>query len=1410
MVPTNCLNDDSIGPSVQGYRNDFDFTFEFEEIFLSVVPNTIFLILSVWRIVVLCWRPSIVDGVRLRYYKLAGFFIYVALKLANLIFIVTTKTYIRALPITSFGMSFVAGLSMLGLSFLEHSRSSRPSFIIETFLIFTILLDVTLARSLLLSARTSDEMITAQLFISATAWKIILIPLESWQKRLWLRSWDPKEHSPEETSGLLSLTTFSWLLSLLTAGYKNVLALPDLFPLDKTLDRTPLERMQGNKHGLDRLLGAIFAVPLLLPVAPRIALIGLLFCQPLLMEALLNYLHEPATDTTSKRGYGLIGATILIYLGISTTTSLYWYFHERFIFWLASAVYQKTVHARVSNRNNSAALTLMSTDIERIRVGLFWANPVQAALASWLLYERLGAAFVVPLVIIALCITASTLLARYVRPRQLAWMKQIEKRVSQTANVISNMKHLRISGIQGPIEATIHALRLDELRVGGSFRQLLIFSLGIAHTPILLAPVITFAVASRNLNVTTIFTSISYLLLLAEPLSTLFQLFPHVITSFACLQRIQAFLLEKSPPDFRDRETILSPPGEKGPLIPLIVQITDGSFGWNENEMILKSINVAIPPGLTVVIGPVASGKSTFCKALLGETSIAQGRTVIGINDSLGIGYCEQVPILWNTSIKRNIVGYSMNVDEPRYAAVIEATMLAYDFELLPQGDQTKIGSDGVCLSGGQKQRISIARAVYSQCDLVVFDDVLSSLDTDTQEHVFQKVFSPTGMLQARGASIVLCTHVYRHLRLANHIIALAADGTLAEEGSFDHIINSSNSAIPGISNSSEPRIIQELKVGSISKLGSGEHILPHRKSPTASADEHDAETSARAIHEIAVFRFYFGTIGKLPLLSYAFFGLAYASLSSLSNIWLKYWSEDVSSARPVHSTPFYICFYALFQSLSLGSLMVVASLGLIIIIRVSGASLHKAVLRAVFAASLSFLTRVIVNLFSQDTTLLDGALPNSLNASSILLTILYCIQRFYLRTSRQLRLLDLEAKGPLYTSFMDAIKGAATIRAFRWTDSAIQQNNSLVNNSQRPIYLLRWLTFVLSVVVAVIAIVVVTLSTQLRSNAGFVGASMVSLMSFGKTLSNLVEQCTLLETSIARLKSFSDSTPQENTFQEESLGEAIIPPDSWPTRGLIEIKGVSASHVGKSSFVLLLLRLLDPLPSDSNKIFIDGIPLRNIDRSALRQRVIALPQDPVFFPDGMSIRTNLDPFEAATEAECQAALEVVQLWKYTCDKGGLDAPFRSDVLSEGQKQLFSLARAVLRRRVRTQKLLAAAGNVCINFAESAAGNSDLELLSKTESPQISQHCGGIIILDEFSSSVDTKTEQLMQKILLSEFEHYTVIMVSHRLDIAMEFDKVMVLNRGQLVEMGVPRELMEQDDSWFKHLWTIGAGSSQ
>jgi ATP-binding cassette subfamily C (CFTR/MRP) protein 1 len=82
----------------------------------------------------------------------------------------------------------------------------------------------------------------------------------------------------------------------------------------------------GQKNGLAKALASTLAVPLLLPVAPRIALMGFAFCQPFLIEALLNYLEKSKSESPANKGYGLIGATILIYTGIPITTAFYWYF----------------------------------------------------------------------------------------------------------------------------------------------------------------------------------------------------------------------------------------------------------------------------------------------------------------------------------------------------------------------------------------------------------------------------------------------------------------------------------------------------------------------------------------------------------------------------------------------------------------------------------------------------------------------------------------------------------------------------------------------------------------------------------------------------------------------------------------------------------------------------------------------------------------------------------------------------------------------------------------------------------------------------------------------------------------------------------------------------------------------------
>lgn len=219
-----------------------------------------------------------------------------------------------------------------------------------------------------------------------------------------------------------------------------------------------------------------------------------------------------------------------------------------------------------------------------------------------------------------------------------------------------------------------------------------------------------------------------------------------------------------------------------------------------------------------------------------------------------------------------------------------------------------------------------------------------------------------------------------------------------------------------------------------------------------------------------------------------------------------------------------------------------------------------------------------------------------------------------------------------------------------------------------------------------------------------------------------------------------------------------------------------------------MLLRLLDPIPSSDLTLSIDGVPLAAVDRETLRQRLIAVPQEPVFLPNGTSFKFNLDPGNVATDAECQASLEAVDLWSFVADRGGLHGSLSADFFSLGQKQLFSLGRAILRRRV------------CLRQRQD--GPETASPASTAATIASGSDNGGVLILDEYSSSLDQATDKRMQQIIHDEFKHYTIVMVSHRLEMVMDFDKVVVLDTGRIVEDGVPKELVEQDGSRFRGLY--------
>lgn len=1059
--------------------------------------------------------------------------------------------------------------------------------------------------------------------------------------------------------------------------------------------------------------------------------------------------------------------------------------------------------------------------MERIQNGVqpihdIWANTGEAILACWLLYCQLGAAFAAPLIIVLLCALATAAVSRFAGPRMMSWTKHTEGRVKLTNAVVANLKPLKMSGLASFAAGILQRFRADEIQAGIGYRVVLLFSICNAFIPEYISPLATFAVVGRQLSLAEVFGSLSYLTLLSAPLSQLFQRVPMIMACLGSLKRIQDFLDKDKDEDYRIFGQSATPnAGEEG----VAISLSDVKVAWTRGKWQLNGLSFAVPSAqVTIITGPVACGKSTLCRALLGEATFTEG--VISFHqDQPRIGYCDQKAFLVNGSIRSNIIGFEP-FDSSLYDEVLETVMLKSDLRALPMADETQVGSNGVTLSGGQKQRVALARALYLKTDTYVLDDFTVGLDKPTADEIVRRLFGEAGFLARRKATVVWCTHSVQYLHLAKHIIALSPDGNILHQGGPDEILRDREVTLAlehDDSQNGNDDIGSELKLSDISPP----------KPPTD-------KSASRARTEASVYTHYFSSFGPSLIIGSIFAALAVGFFPNAGSVWLKFWADN-SFAMPgpiSHINAFYIGIYAAIQIAALATLITHVALVVIGMAKASGTALHLRAVQALMVAPLRFLTKtdqgVIVNYFSQDMNMVDMTLPGMLMNTSalamislgqaivialgtpfilyaypVLIIVLLRLSKYYLSTSRQLRLLELENKSPLYTQFADTVRGIASIRAFGWIGAYTAQNHQLMNDSLRPLYLLEmlsiWLTLLMKLIVAVIAVTVTVLVTQLpslRDRAGFVAAGFLALMRFGGMLNSVVQCWVQLETSLGavkRLKEFG-----ETAGSEDRVGEDLRPDEQWPKRGEIVVDGVDASYAeerfkdnpeeiglalkglalkvsagekvaivgrtgsGKSSLILLLLRLLDPTLETENNISIDGLPLRRIKRDTLRQRIIAMPQDMVFLAAGETFKAALDPYARASDEECMVALEEVGLLDTVKEAGGLDASIAKDTLSQGQRQLFSLAVAVLRARVREQ---------------------DGAL-------------GGVLLLDEVTSSVDRETEKTIMDVIDRVFKDYSVLAVTHSLESVMSFDKVFVMADGHVVKEGSPVSLIKDGEN--------------
>ncbi|GKU21471.1 unnamed protein product [Fusarium langsethiae] len=1346
--------DSTFGPTVPGIaecRGGFDFTVTFEESIFSLGPSCLIILLSVWRVSYLYSEGCKTRDSWLLKIKLLGFFVLVSLQATLLALFSKIDVPYGSVLISSATLQLLASILVGILSYQEHRHTIRPSFIISAFLFITLVLDTARARtqSLIPGSGVAGNVSTTLVVL-----KLLLVVAETQDKTSILLP-EYSKTSSELRSSLFSRAFFTWLFPVLSIGFKSVISSEDLPAINEKLSSQKLTSKVEERWNRRASIGVLslmidvfssFPKELCMVLLANLVQVGLNICQPFLIQRLVAFLDSP--NSSINLGYGLLGGFFCV--SITNALVIPWGFHysSRLMIMargaLVSMIYTKLLQLRGDNWTRMTAFNLVTADVETIvndswRLLEPWAHLLQIIIGTYLLYRQLGAVCCIPIIVI------------------------------------------------------------------------------FSYAPQSLAPLITFGAYSitklvtnqTNFSEATAVTSFSILNLVSIPAMQLLLAIPMGAQAIGCYGRIQSFLRSSEHPSdlisagINSFQATMTSSEEHtaGPETMIVLEPFKQPNDTIKEDLPAKTDQAVrfMPQGVIAITGPSGCGKSTLLRELLAfeESQLS------GVYPSNDIAYCSQTPWVFQGTVRDNIIGHS-ELDNTWYQSVIRICELHVDLDSMPKGDETDVGSGGSKLSGGQKQRISIARSLYSKKKRIIFDDVTSALDGHTTSSVINNLFSVNGILRSHKISTILVTHSSQILRLADQVFLMGQDGQMSDSGNYEDLVqrHSYLSEHHLTSSTQPPSTVVTVQAQEL-EASRGEY---------ESRLQVKLDDLQRKKGDWKSLMYYLSAVGWLGFFAFVAGTSAYVALNAVFGVWLVWWAEDTNGS---HGLGFWLGLYATWAVLiTLGVLATPVYFFTSLATKASHV-MHADLLKATMRAPISILTDTedrgsLVNRFSQDIRLCDWQLPFNILltlmaaigvaisavpyvaiGTPILTVVLYFLQKLYLRTSRQLRLLEIEQKAPIVSLFLDSIQGITTIQSFGWSSACVEKSYALLDVSQKPYYLLfcvqRWLILVLALIATVMESVVVGVAITLKTQVspGLVGLAAVHVTTLARSLSDLVMQWTEMETSlgaVSRIYRFTQETPEEGKHVEGATALS----ENWPPSGNITFENVSATYEssqdaphlaldsitftiragerigicgrtgsGKSSLMATLMQILPPY---QGRIFIDGTDISTIHPEDVRSRLNYVTQEPFLFDD--TIRENLNPWnDFYADDAMTLALEKVNLLKKIISLGGLDASLTSDTFSHGEKQLFCLARSLLRK-------------------------------------------SSILVLDEPTGHIDPITDTAVQEIIKSGFSAQTIIMIAHRLRSLLEFDTVIVLDHGRIREMGPPSALLEDGTSAFHALY--------
>ncbi|EJD02283.1 multidrug resistance-associated ABC transporter [Fomitiporia mediterranea MF3/22] len=833
-----------------------------------------------------------------------------------------------------------------------------------------------------------------------------------------------------------------------------------------------------------------------------------------------------------------------------------------------------------------------------------------------------------------------------------------------------------------------------------------------------------------------------------------------------------------------------------------------------EKPFELTDLKLHIPKGQFVaIVGRVGSGKSSLLQSLIGEMRKVNGEVVFGGS----VAYVPQTAWIMNATLRENVL-FGREEDEIKFQKIIQACSLQHDIDMLPNGVDTEIGEKGINLSGGQKARVSLARAAYSDSDIILLDDPLSAVDAHVGKAILDDCLL-NGPLANKTR--VLVTHALHVLAKTDYIYTMEG-GKITEEGTYQSLMKDGKEFA---------RLLEEFGANEETELVDTDEDVDVKGDssikPIQSPDEKKPQQQLMTEEErnigavpLTVYKKYLKYAGGIIWAPTIILLLALTQGASVgNNLFLGFWT---ASSIPNFSEGDYMGVYAAL-GIAQAIFSFITSFTFSLVGLYASLRLFKAALMGVLRSPVSFFDTTpmgrIISRLSKDQDTLDTQLSMTLfmlmlTFSNVFGTVAlvfytfpylgiifaplsvlyYLVSSFYRKSSVETKRLDSLMRSALYASYSETLTGLSTVRAYREQERFVESAEHGLDLENRAYYMTvsiqRWLSVRLDLFGNILILGIALFAAGFRNtvNPSKIGVVLSYSLSSTQVFSDGVSQFAQNEqnmNAVERVLVYTD-LPREGTATKPGH---VAP--SWPEKGEVKFKNVGLAYreglplvlkdvsfevkpgekvgivgrtgAGKSSLLQALFRMVE---LSDGAIEIDNVIIQSVDLDTLRQSLALVPQDSTLFLG--TLRDNLDPQNTRTDAEIISALR--RAWLIPPEGTPMDAAaerkFSLDAAvsdegsnySAGEKQLLALSRALLKN-------------------------------------------SRIIVLDEATSSVDVETDAKLQRTIQTEFSTCTLLCIAHRLKTIVYYDRVLVMEGGMVAEFDTPLALFDRENSIFRSL---------